>query len=493
MPRAVPTTSETLTRTSATTSSSPTVTTRTAARCRPRPRRRRSSRTYTDPYYDPARQQGYDAAPAAHIPQQPRQPYHQQPQQQPQGYPPPGDPYPPQYDDGRQQPGYGYDTGGHPVHPPARTTAPGSSPLYETGPQQSTTPASRPCTAPAGSSPSTTRAARVYPPGQDYGTGQQPAYETGRQPATRRASSSRSTTAGHAAAGQRRRGRLRPPRGAAAEEVAAPGYRTEQFSFLDEESEESDEVIDWLKFSESRTERREESRRRSRNRKVGLVVILVLALLGGAGYLWQAGKLPGLKKGTAGTGRGRRQPEARRDRGAPAAGRAAAPAPPRCWSTTGPRSSGTTVLIPNSLQVTGDDGSATTLDKSVQTTASAPPATPSNTLLGTDIAGSWRLDSPYLETAGRLARQCRSWTRTPASRAPARTRTRCWSPKGDAAGPQRAGGRRVRHLPGARRAADRAAGPVRPGDAGRAGEDAQRRGRRDQDRPVAAPRSSTRR
>ncbi|KJY27198.1 hypothetical protein VR44_28200, partial [Streptomyces katrae] len=54
----------------------------------------------------------------------------------------------------------------------------------------------------------------------------------------------------------------------------AAGYRTEQFAFLDQPDEDSEDVIDWLAFTESRTERREEARRRGRNRVVALVVVL---------------------------------------------------------------------------------------------------------------------------------------------------------------------------------------------------------------------------
>ena len=56
---------------------------------------------------------------------------------------------------------------------------------------------------------------------------------------------------------------------------------------------DSEDVIDWLKFTESRTERREEAKRRGRSRVVALVVVLALVAVGGVGYLWYAGKLPG--------------------------------------------------------------------------------------------------------------------------------------------------------------------------------------------------------
>jgi len=39
-----------------------------------------------------------------------------------------------------------------------------------------------------------------------------------------------------------------------------PDYRTEQFAFVEEPDGDSEDVIDWLKFTENRTERREEAR-----------------------------------------------------------------------------------------------------------------------------------------------------------------------------------------------------------------------------------------
>ncbi len=116
-------------------------------------------------------------------------------------------------------------------------------------------------------------------------------------------------------------------------------YRTEQFSFVEEPDGDSEDVIDWLKFTESRTERREEAKRRARNRVVALVVTLVLVAVGGVGYLWYAGKLPGTS--SAGAGRhhdGRGRPEARRDRRPPAQHQARAAPPRRCSSTTPPPS-----------------------------------------------------------------------------------------------------------------------------------------------------------
>jgi anionic cell wall polymer biosynthesis LytR-Cps2A-Psr (LCP) family protein len=202
-----------------------------------------------------------------------------------------------------------------------------------------------------------------------------PAYDSGQQPVYQE------QEAGQA-----------PP---AAEQQAAQDFRTEQFAFVDEESEESEEVIDWLKFSESRTERREEAKRQGRKRRFGLVAVLVLALIGGGGYLWQAGKIPGFKKGSAAAAAS--DAAQRRDvivvHMLPVSG---GPSSTALLVDNATKKHGTTVLIPGNVQLTDDDGSATTLDKSVADGV-GPTRDSLNTLLGTDIKGSWRLDSPYLE------------------------------------------------------------------------------------------------
>jgi anionic cell wall polymer biosynthesis LytR-Cps2A-Psr (LCP) family protein len=180
---------------------------------------------------------------------------------------------------------------------------------------------------------------------------------------------------------------------------SAPGqsdsYRTEQFSFVEEPTDDSEDVIDWLKFSESRTERREEAKRRSRNRVVALVVTLVLVAVGGVGYLWYAGKLPGLGDDSGGA--------------ATAAGQQRDVIVVHLRALDGGDSStallvdnadakrGNTVLLPNSLAVSGENGTTTTLGKAVEDEGAAPTRESLGTLLGADIKGSWRLDTPYLE------------------------------------------------------------------------------------------------
>ncbi|GAA4768133.1 polydiglycosylphosphate transferase PdtA [Streptomyces sanyensis] len=173
-------------------------------------------------------------------------------------------------------------------------------------------------------------------------------------------------------------------------------YRTEQFSFIEEPDEDSEDVIDWLKFTESRSERREEAKRRGRNRLVAFAVVLALAAVGGVGYLWYAGKLPGTSAETA--SEAARSGPQKRD-----------VIVVHLHSTKSERTStallvdnvtarhGTTVLLPNTLSVANDDGTATTLAKSVEDDGSTGTREAVGTLLGARISGTWRLDTPYLE------------------------------------------------------------------------------------------------
>ncbi|MFF8282999.1 LytR C-terminal domain-containing protein [Streptomyces albus] len=171
-------------------------------------------------------------------------------------------------------------------------------------------------------------------------------------------------------------------------------YRTEQFSFVEESSDDSEDVIDWLKFSESRTERREEARRRGRNRVVALVVVLALVVAGGVGYLWYAGMLPGLgggdEKGQAAAGTQRDVIVVHlRERGGTSS--------TALLVDNEGAGQGTTVLLPNSLAVSTENGTTTTLGKSVDDQGAGPTRDALNTLLGADIEGTWRLDTPFLE------------------------------------------------------------------------------------------------
>ncbi|MFQ6145120.1 LCP family protein [Streptomyces seoulensis] len=177
-----------------------------------------------------------------------------------------------------------------------------------------------------------------------------------------------------------------------------PDYRTEQFAFVEEPTDDSEDVIDWLKFTENRTERREEARRRARSRVIALAVVLALVAAGGVGYLWYAGKLPGLSSGGSKNGAATAAGAQKRDvivvhlHDTAKGGTSTALLVDN--TTT---KQGTTVLLPNSLALTGDDGTTTTLAKSVQDDGSSGTRDQLGAVLGTDIEGTWRLDTPYLQ------------------------------------------------------------------------------------------------
>ncbi|MEU1214785.1 LCP family protein [Streptomyces sp. NPDC005791] len=186
-------------------------------------------------------------------------------------------------------------------------------------------------------------------------------------------------------------------------EAAVPGqrradrdYGTEQFSFIEEPDEDSEDVIDWLKFTESRSERREEARRRGHNRMVALIVVVALVVVGGAGYLWFAGKIPGVagtdEQNATATGPQKRDVIVVHLHNTKKGGTSTALLVDNVTTEQG-----TTVLLPNSLAVAADDGSTTTLGKSVDDDGSTGTRESIDTLLGTSISGTWRLDTPYLE------------------------------------------------------------------------------------------------
>ncbi|MFD3775597.1 LytR C-terminal domain-containing protein [Streptomyces sp. NPDC058612] len=188
------------------------------------------------------------------------------------------------------------------------------------------------------------------------------------------------------------------PRRSDADADAAPDYRTEQFSFIDQPDEDSEDVIDWLKFTESRTERREEIRRRGRNRVVALIVVLALFVVAGLGYLWYQGKLPFLD------GPGKDKTAATADAGAQKrdmivvhlhntkkGGTSSALLVDNVTAKQG-----ATVLLPNALGVPAADGTATTLGRSVEDGGLGTRES-LDSVLGTSIGGTWRLDTPFLE------------------------------------------------------------------------------------------------
>ncbi|MFJ8104645.1 LytR C-terminal domain-containing protein [Streptomyces sp. NPDC096132] len=311
----------------------------------------------------PPQQQAYD-------------PYGQQGHQNPQGYG-----YDPYATGGTQQtPGYDpYDTGRQPA-----------TPAYDTGGHQAPTGYDPYGTGshPAQGGPAT--AAPYDPYGQTATSGQQPRVE---QPRTAEQTAYIPQQAGPAEDEVDGRG------GPDSSERPQREYHTGQFAFVEEPDGDSEDVIDWLNFTENRTERREEAKRRARSRLIALVVVLALVAVGGVGYLWYAGKLPGLSS-SSGSKTEATPASAAQKRDVVVvhlhntSGGGTATALLVDNTTT---EQGTTVLLPNSLVLTDEDGTTTTLAKSVDDDGSAGTRDALDTVLGTDIEGTWRLDTPYLQ------------------------------------------------------------------------------------------------
>ncbi|MEU3432930.1 LytR C-terminal domain-containing protein [Streptomyces sp. NPDC006863] len=342
-----------------------------------------------DPYYQEPQIVGYDAyGQPVYQQQQAQQPY----DQQGQGY----DPYAAQQGQGHQSQdagyGYGYDAYGNPQqhqgYDPYATGQPGHQDHQQGQAYQG----------------------QSGDQGYGYGSYTDYGYATGQQPAAVDTGEHWSIPQQGAAPAPEQTSprapvepsppRTGPEAGADAalpgQRGSAPDYRTEQFSFIEEPDEDSEDVIDWLKFTESRSERREEARRKGRNRMVALIVVAVLVVVGGVGYLWSADMIPGLsgpdEKKAVAAGAQQRDMIVVHLHDTKKGGTSTALLVDN--TTT---KQGTTVLLPNSLAVAGEDGTTTTLGKSVEDDGRTGTREAIDTLLGTRITGTWRLDTPYLE------------------------------------------------------------------------------------------------
>ncbi|MEU1408463.1 LytR C-terminal domain-containing protein [Streptomyces sp. NPDC005728] len=308
--------------------------------------------------YDEYGQPVYRQIPAQQAPQQSYDPYAQQ------GYG-----YDPYATGGRQQPAPSYDpydTGQQPPAGPSYDAYGSQAPYdpYGTGTQSTAAP--------------------YDPYGQAATSGQQP-----------RVAEQTAYIPQQAGSAERTRAQEEPEEQADAHER---DYHTGQFAFVEDPDGDSEDVIDWLKFTENRTERREEARRRARSRIIALLVVLALVAVGGVGYLWFAGKLPGLSSSGSRTGTATPVSAQKRDVivvHLHNTGKGGTSTALLVDNTT--TKQGTTVLLPNSLALSGDDGSTTTLAKSVDDDGASGTRDQLDTVLGTDIQGTWRLDTPYLQ------------------------------------------------------------------------------------------------
>ncbi|MEU2719222.1 LCP family protein [Streptomyces smyrnaeus] len=266
----------------------------------------------------------------------------------------------------------------------AQQQAPQQQTQQQTAPYAAPQPQQQPDWVPTQGRPPQQEQYGAYEPYEQPGQPGQPGEPAQPDPSERPATGEPTAQAGSGAA----------PGRAEASSGAGGEYHTEQFSFVEETSDDSEDVIDWLKFTESRTERREEARRKGRNRVVALVVVLALLLVGGVGYLWHAGMLPGTGD-DAGPG-GAAVGEQRNVIVVHLRERGDASSTALLVDNEG-AGEGSTVLLPNSLAVSTEDGTTTTLGKSVEDRGAGPTRDALNTLLGSGIKGTWRLDTPYLE------------------------------------------------------------------------------------------------
>ncbi|MFF2120476.1 LytR C-terminal domain-containing protein [Kitasatospora sp. NPDC058184] len=164
-------------------------------------------------------------------------------------------------------------------------------------------------------------------------------------------------------------------------------YTTGEFTFVDEEAEETEDVIDWLKFAESRSEVRAERRRKLRNRLIGLGAVVALAAAGVGGYLFLTGGKP-----TAAAAAGGRQVNVVHLRDLQGKVSSA------LLVNDASGKKGTLLLLPDTLRLPGPgDPPVTTVGQSMDGIGASATRDGLSTVLGAPVAGTWRLDTPYLE------------------------------------------------------------------------------------------------
>ncbi|MGW3231799.1 LytR C-terminal domain-containing protein [Kitasatospora sp. NPDC001095] len=175
--------------------------------------------------------------------------------------------------------------------------------------------------------------------------------------------------------------------GKAGSKAPRDSYTTGEFTFVDEEAEETEDVIDWLKFAESRSEVRAERRRKLRNRLIGLGVVVALAAGGVGGYLFLAGDKP-----SAATAAGGRQVNVVHLRDLQGKVSSA------LLVNDASGKKGTVLLLPDNLRLPGPgDPPVTTIGQSMDGIGASATREGLSTVLGAPVAGTWRLDTPYLE------------------------------------------------------------------------------------------------
>ncbi|WP_327069229.1 LCP family protein [Kitasatospora sp. NBC_01302] len=167
-------------------------------------------------------------------------------------------------------------------------------------------------------------------------------------------------------------------------------YQTGEFTFVDEQAEETEDVIDWLKFAESRTERRDERRRKLRNRLIGGAVALALVGGGTVGYLFYTGALGNSQSAAAAVGSRNVVVVHMRD----LQGKVSS----AMLINDAAGHKGSILLMSDTLQLpTGGDTPTTPLGSAMDSVGPAATRDALSNLLGAPVAGTWRLDTPYLQ------------------------------------------------------------------------------------------------
>lgn len=172
----------------------------------------------------------------------------------------------------------------------------------------------------------------------------------------------------------------------------APGAESvsDEFAFLDD-AEESADVIDWKKFSETRGERRDERRKRLRNRIVAAGAAVVLLAGGTVGVLWANGTLFGSSATAIAASTQRTVIVVHLhdlDRNVYTALLVSDPSGGK----------GATVLLPSTLAVpTQGGGPSVALGGAVESQGNGATRDGINTLLGANATATWTLYTPYLQ------------------------------------------------------------------------------------------------
>lgn len=350
---------------------------------------------YTDPYTGQyLSSSGYPQDPQ----QQPQQPYPEQPyqqyQQDPYASPYPATPYggysaAQNYQGGYPQQPYQtgqFDTGDYGAGQYVGASYPTDP--YQTGPYQ------------AGPDDTASYAAQnqldyhaAYPPGRQEEPWQpgaeQPGSPTQGQDTAgipRQRASSDAAPAGDTG----EQGGVRP---ASSDGGVPEGQRpggSSQFESVDDGEQESEDVIDWLKFAETRTERRDERRRKGRTRVVWICVAVLICVAGIGGYLY-LGNRGDSDSAAASGGSGKRDVISVHLRELD--GRTS-----NLLLVNNPSSKhGSTVKLPEKMLLSDDATGTVPMGKAIERQGATGTKSSLSTLFDVDVAASWRLDTPFLK------------------------------------------------------------------------------------------------